>query len=244
MSDRREDDLRDLVEDAAAHLSRARVAAQAGAGPGADSTGSVTVVLGADGRVGEVRVTAGWRRHLGPDELADAVVGAVQDAAVRRMDAWAEAYGSAPRISSSSSSAPRFGEPLQLPPADRLTPDDRVAALTALLELVESVERGIDEVSAQLPATVHATHTGWSPERDVSVTLTGGGEVTAVYLGRGWLRDASEVEIGRQLGAAFRAAYQRVDAHGVTRLIADSPLGEVQRLTQDPFGLAGRGRAR
>jgi hypothetical protein len=40
--------------------------------------------------------------------------------------------------------------------------------------------------------------------------------------------------------AAFRAAYEQVAVNGVQKLIADSPLGEVQRATQDPFGLAHR----
>jgi DNA-binding protein YbaB len=117
---------------------------------------------------------------------------------------------------------------------------DRRAALTELLELAQAIERGIDEVSGKLQATLNATHTGQSPDRHVRVSMTGAGDVTAVRFDRAWLREAHEINIGRQITAAFGAAYEKVAAHGVRRLIADSALGQVQRATQDPFGLAHR----
>ena len=95
-------------------------------------------------------------------------------------------------------------------------------------------------MSGKLQATVGATHIGQSPDRHVRVTVTGGGEVADVQFSRAWLREAHEANIARQVTAAFHAAYEQAAAHGVDRLIADSPLGEVQRATQDPFGLARR----
>jgi hypothetical protein len=74
------------------------------------------------------------------------------------------------------------------------------------------------------------------------VPVAAGGAATAVQVRGAWVRRAHEANIGRQLTSAFRAAYEAAAAHGVQRLIADSPLGEVQRATQDPFGLARRWR--
>jgi hypothetical protein len=64
--------------------------------------------------------------------------------------------------------------------------------------------------------------------------------VTDVKFSRAWLHEAHEANIARQITSAFHAAYDQAAAHGVDRLIADSPLGKVQRATQDPFGLARR----
>jgi DNA-binding protein YbaB len=114
------------------------------------------------------------------------------------------------------------------------------AALIELLGLAQAIERGIDEVSERLDDTLNATHRGHSRDRHVTVTLTGAGDVTAVSYDRSWLRDAHEINIGRQSTAAFRAAYENAATRGVQQLIADSPLGEVQRATQDPYGLARR----
>lgn len=121
-----------------------------------------------------------------------------------------------------------------------MSAEDRQAALSELLELAEAIERGIDEVSGKLQGTLTAVYTGHSADRHVSVSMTGGGEPTRMRFDRPWLRQAHEINIGRQLTSAFRAAYEQVAANGVQRLIADSPLGDVQRATQDPFGLARR----
>jgi len=95
-------------------------------------------------------------------------------------------------------------------------------------------------VSGKLDATLRATHDGRSPDGRVTVTMSGGGELTAVRFDRSWLSSASAGAVARQVVAACGVAYAKVDAHGVSRLIADSPLGAAQRVTQDPFGLARR----
>jgi DNA-binding protein YbaB len=117
---------------------------------------------------------------------------------------------------------------------------DRLAALTGLLDLVQDIERGIDEVSGKLGAAVDATYTGRSPDRHVVATVTGAGEVTAIRIDRPWANEAHEINIGRQVASALRAAYDQVAARGVHTLIAESSLGSVQRAVQDPLGLARR----
>jgi DNA-binding protein YbaB len=202
------------------------------------------VLLDAQGRVARVTVAAGWRQRLGADALPEAVLQAVRDAAVRRLHAWGEAYGDDAPSGSAAARPPLdrddFQRRLHAAATGPMSAEDRRAALAGLLELAESLERGINEVSGKLEATLNATVTGQSPDRHVTVTMTGGGEVTAVRLDRGWLRAAHEINVGRQLTAAFRVADEKVAAQGVGKLIAESPLGEVQRAVQDPLGLARR----
>jgi hypothetical protein len=55
-----------------------------------------------------------------------------------------------------------------------MSDDERRAAQLELLALAEAVERDIDEVSGRLQAALAATYTGQSPDRVVTVTMTGG----------------------------------------------------------------------
>jgi DNA-binding protein YbaB len=126
----------------------------------------------------------------------------------------------------------------------RMSSADGRAAVLEVLAMAEAVERGIDEVSTRLQWAIDTRHTGRSADRHVTVTITGGGEVTGVRYDRRWLRDAHEINIGRQTLSAFAAAYASAARSGVDRLIADSPLGAVARSGQDPFGLARRLRLR
>ncbi|MEV6370131.1 hypothetical protein AB0L86_24910 [Micromonospora musae] len=49
---------------------------------------------------------------------------------------------------------------------------------------------------------------GHSPHREVTVELTGSGDVTTVRFNRSWLRDAHEANLARQLTATFQAEYE------------------------------------
>ncbi|XVV13689.1 hypothetical protein ACQP2X_04860 [Actinoplanes sp. CA-131856] len=229
------EELAGLLEEGEALARTAQSAAAAPSRPGSDGTGSVRVAVDAHGQVAEVSVAAGWKRQLGPDGLPAAVIDATRDALTRRLAAWGEAYGEG-----RAEPVPlddlrwQLGELATRP----MSAEDRRAALSELLGLLEAVDRGLDDVSGRLQSTLGTTHTGHSPDRHVAVTVTGGGEVVDVRFGREWLRGAHEINIGRQTTAAFRSAYEKAAAHGVQQVIADSPLGAAQRETQDPFGLA------
>jgi DNA-binding protein YbaB len=239
MFDDRMEALAGLRADGEALLRRTRRAVRAPADPGSDRTGSVAATLDEQGRVAAVSVAARWRSDLADEHLGEAVVEAVQDAAMKRLTAWGDAYADFVAPEPAPSTGGLHGglasiDSLSLPEAER------EAALVALLEVVESIERGLDEVSGKLQHTVNAIHIGHSPHREVTVEVTGGGDVTAVRFDRRWLRNAHEADLARQLTAAFRAAYAQAAAHGVQQLIADSPLGEAQWVMQDPIGFVRR----
>lgn len=239
MFDDRLEALTGLRDDGEALLRRARSAARAPGEAGSDPTGSVTVTLDENGRVAVVSVANRWRSHLMGAGLGEAVVEAVRDASVRRLAAWSQAY-SEPVVHEPVPSTGEFHQRLESITSTRLSGAEREAALVALLQVVESIEQGLDEVSSRMRQTLDATHIGHSPHREVTVELTGSGDVVAVRLRRSWLEDAHEANIARQVIAAFRAAYEQVATHGVQQLIADSPLGEAQWVMQDPFGFARR----
>jgi DNA-binding protein YbaB len=206
---------------------------------GRDKTESVTASLDTMGRVAAIDVAMAWRRRVGIVKLSAAVLEAVQDASTRRLRAWGEAFGGAPLADKSS--VEDFHQRLRAVTSSRhMSEADREVALAELLALAQGIERGIDDVSERLNATLSASHTGRSPDGHVTVVMTGGGDLSAVRLDRPWLRDAHEINISRQTTAAFRAAYKAVAEKGPQSLIEDSPLGEVRRATQDPLGLARR----
>ncbi|MBW6440016.1 YbaB/EbfC family nucleoid-associated protein [Actinoplanes hulinensis] len=239
MFDDRMDALVGLRDDGEALLRRAQSATRAIGEPGLDSTGSVTVTLDEHGRVATMTVASHWRSCLADDRLGEAVVEAVRDAAMRRLTAWGEAYIE-PAVPEAVPPAADLQQRLDSITSSALPSAEREIALVALLEVVESIEQGLDEVTGRLDQTLSATQTGHSPHREVTVELTGGGDVTAVRFDRRWLRDAHDANLSRQLTTAFRAAYEQVAANGVRRLIADSPLGHAQMVMRDPAGFARR----
>jgi len=247
MSDDRQDALERLVDQSAVFAGRAEAAAGAAAGArGEDGSGTVHVTLDGAGRVSTVQVGARWKQRVGAAELGEAVREAVQAAAVERLTAWGEAFaddtaGASPVPGPAGIDRDGVAGRLhELTSSGRMSGEDTRAALLELLALVEDMERGIDEVSERLPAIGSTEHVGRSADWHVTVTLTGSGEVREVRYDRGWLTEAHEINIGRQTGLAFAAAYEAAAREGVDRLIAGSRLGEVQRVTQDPFGLARR----
>ncbi len=219
--------LAELRDDGAALLQRARVAAGVTGESGSDSTGSVSAALDENGRVAAVTVAGDWRLRLSAERLGSAVVDAIREAAVRRLTAWGEAYSE--RSVQPAPTAHAAHQQIEAITSATMSGRDCEAALVTLLEMVESIERGLDEVSGKLRQTVEAIHTGRSRRHEVIVEVTGGGEVVAVRFDRRWLRDAHDANLNRQLAAAFRAAYEKVALHGVEKLIADSPLGIVRR---------------
>jgi hypothetical protein len=243
VSDDRVDHLRALAEEGAALAGQARAAEQRASGATAtDRTGAVTVTLDDEGRVSGVAVAQGWRRLIGSLALDQAVIEAIGAASRRRLETWGEAYADQAPAPAAALDHDAFAQRLQAAASGGgpMSVEDSQVALRELLALVESIDQGLDEVSGALAGALSATHTGRSPDRKVQVTVTGGGDVTAIGYDRQWLLEAHEINVARQTAAAFRAAYQEAGRHGVREMIAGSRLGEAQQLAQDPLALARR----
>lgn len=235
--------LRDQADSMAQKMEQAQ--AQGADLTGTDGTGSVTITMAAAGAVRAVTVDRAWRDRLGVTGLSAAVREAVEAATTARMEAWGDAFVE----QGDSPDPPPRPMPLsfettahQLDELATGTMDggQRRAALEELLAMAEAIERGIDQVSAQMHEYLDATYTGRSRNGHVSVTLTGAGAVSEVKYDSRWLQEAHEVNIGRETAEAFQTAYRLAGERTVADLVARSPLGDVQALGQDPLGLARR----
>lgn len=219
---------------------------QAAEAHGSDPTAAVTVGLDPRGRVNAMTVAADWRRRT-RNSLPDAVRAAIEAATTARLEAWANAMNDPSTGMTSATEldleAPRdFAAQLQEAVAAHPTPEAGEAALGELLGILQQVERGLDEASAQVERALSRAVRGRSSDGKVAVTLSGGGDLHEVRYDRNWLQHAAASSISRQTLAAFGDAYSQLDQGGVAKLIADSALGEAQQAVQDPFGLARRMR--
>jgi DNA-binding protein YbaB len=219
---------------------------QAAEAHGSDPSAAVTVGLDPRGRVDAMTVAADWRRRV-RGSLPDAVRAAVQAVTTARLEAWANAMNDpsadvAPATEADLQAPRDFAVRLQEAVTAHPTPEAGEAALGALLGILQQVERGLDQASAQVERALSRAVQGRSSDGKVAVTLSGGGDLREVRYDRPWLQHAAGSSISRQTLAALRDAYSQLDQDGVAKLIADSPLGEAQRAVQDPFGLASRMR--
>jgi DNA-binding protein YbaB len=212
---------------------------------GADDTGLVSVTMAAAGHVRDVTVKRGWREQLGAAGLAAAVRDAAAAAATARLESWGDAFieqdqSPDPRPRPMPLSFETMAYQLDELATGKLAGGQRRAALEELLSMAEAIERGIDQVSTQLQGHLDAEYSGRSQSGHVTVKVTGAGAVADVRYDVRWLVEAHELNIGRETADAFRAAYRRAGERTVADMVADSPLGEVQALSQDPLGLARR----
>ncbi|BCJ41087.1 hypothetical protein GCM10010168_46150 [Actinoplanes ianthinogenes] len=250
-------DFEPLAARAAAAMRSAELSGQ-----GEDDSGAVLVRLDGNGRVASVRVTQRWRERVAASALGDAVVEAVRAAGMARFAAWGATFadgaqpagggggavsGHGSALASGSGSgfgSGDFARELSRLATRRMSSDDSRVALSELLAILEDVEQGLDQALDRVTAARSNNYTGHSPRRDVTVTVTGGGEVSEVRYHSRWLAEAHEANIGRQTVAAFQAAYALAARDSVDTVIAESRLGAAQRAVQDPFELATRLRLR
>jgi len=220
--------------------------ATVGSAQGSDPSGAVSVGLDGAGRVASIEVAEDWRGRLSNGAALEEAIGQAVEAATRsRLETCARAVSDPEGVTAAGPpiEAPTdFAYRLQQAATGEVTAETGPAALSALLEVLQQVEQGLDEVSAKLNATINRGLTGRSGTDQVTVTVNGGGELRQVRYERRWLRQAPASDIARQTMAALRDAYRKVDRDGVSQLVAGGALGEAQRTVQDPFGLARRMR--
>jgi DNA-binding protein YbaB len=216
---------------------------------GSDDSGTVVVTTGAGGRVTGVRVTPGWRERVGAQGLGEAVLAAIQRAAidwVSSVTAALDAQATLPAPKARPAPLPSEFPATQLDEfADRsLTGDQIRVSLNELTNLLSAVNADIDRLTARVATHLAADHTGHSRAGHVTVTVSGAGSPTGLQYDRRWLQTAPDDRICAETAEAFRAAYEKAGEQTVAGLIGEGPLAETLALANDPLELTRRLRLR
>jgi hypothetical protein len=215
---------------------------------GTDATGLLSVDVGPDGRVSGVSVAPDWSSGLTVEELGNAVVEAVNDAALNRLADWADATDTPPGAAGEAVDADRRPSEHSRPPLPRIPPPGPLGDLSnagveanvgELFELMADARAAIDAAGRRLAERAAARTSGHSPGREVTVTLQGNLPVE-VEMSPTWARRAAATEIGRALRLAFAAAYRAQGSLTLDDLAAGSPLAALRDLTADPLELLRR----
>lgn len=228
------DDLKNMLaqsREAAARLGGADRTATS-----ADSAGSVTVTVRADGSVVQARLHDQWRTRLGSKELGTAVAEAIADAQSQAARDWAEAPGGGEP------------EPAIDVSAARGTGEDPVEFARELMALLEEVEASLPDLATVAQQAV---------DREVRVSGPAGGMTAIARQGvlvglevnPQWMREAPRFRIEEELSAVLAQALPGLgrQADGAAREVA--PVGRLLGLLDDPaalfarLGLAGKANA-
>lgn len=232
---------------------------------GSDSRRLVRIQVDGSGVVRGMKISHSWRKHLPPQQLADAVGEAVTAAEDARVAGWAEAIdASRPDGHRSDQSSPasdddgRDTDDETAPPAagaDRGTNDqepdmardlseiaghiDEQAAeraMARLVDVLERVESDIDRTEQVLSEQISKAHTGQA--KHVTVAVTGRGTLERLEYDEEWVAEAQDTDIVRETAAAMKEAYERAGQYSVEKLMAATPLGKMQALASDPLAFA------
>jgi DNA-binding protein YbaB len=221
---------------------------------GTDQSGAVKVAAGPDGRLKDLTLNRAWSRKLTAAELGPAVLEALQDAAVRRLQAWGETVAGAPAraeatdmvVGKTRPAAPRRAQrrftpkpfPVVGPPGDPSTPEAQEAA-AELFDLLD----GLASALADLKSTIEQRTTMEVAGRSVggrAVVRLRGGVPAEITLDERWLVMADTADITRHISDAFAAAYKQHGTVTLADMTAGGPIGKAFELSNDPMALLRR----
>jgi len=205
-----------------------------------DESGAVTVTVSAAGKISGVVVAARWLDSHTADTLTGGINEAFARAAAARLEQWGTSFVDPP--------APVERMPSPLPHeslASRLreaVQEDRTGTAEATMErmrdLLHELTESIEQVKSEVDAHLARQYSGRSASGHARATIAGNGNLLDLKLDRDWLDRAHPTNIGREATQAIQEAYRKAGAEDVNTIIARSPLGKIQRLSEDPFALA------
>ncbi|WP_250000236.1 hypothetical protein [Actinoplanes sp. M2I2] len=201
---------------------------------GSDPTGWVVVVLGRDGMPTEVRVREGWQQRLGPGQLADAVLGANNDALRRAMETWTRAVdddGWWRRRADVEATAGESSE-AHVRDSEQATPFGQTRDENDLAEEVLSKLRAAQSRQPGTPAKA----VGQDDGKHVTVELALGG-LTACAIEPDWAKNRAGTSISSALAVALRRAaarYLSPSAEAQPDSLVGDALATLRSLTAGP----------
>ena len=244
-----EDDPASLAEEfrelqhEAAELQRQLSVSQEGVGDGGD--GSIQVTVGSDGRVNDVRIARTWQRRIAPEEFDSAVLEAVTDAVMKRMEAWTEAVtdGDQPESDSADpgSSVPEPPAPAAHSAGERLRDGAQAREFRQEMHsLLDGVEHELDALQQRVSQVGQCPVEGRSPSHQVIASVNAWGQVTAITTRSALLEKASAHALGQEILAALQDAYERAGKATTSSLLGDGKLARIYELVNDHEELARR----
>lgn len=198
---------------------------------GCDATGTVTVVVDADGRVVDVTIDRDKFREGDLRQIAGATVEAAGAAGVSRMSDWAE------RVTQADATLPAAVLTPAPPVPERFEINPPRTMVDQVLTLIH---RASEESAAEAK---RADALAAAPPR-LTKGRSGGGHVVVRLDGERvakveietttpWIATANQLEIAGELREAFADAYRNVD-EAAPRRRANSAIDELRKLTEDP----------
>ncbi|SDB83466.1 Conserved DNA-binding protein YbaB [Sanguibacter gelidistatuariae] len=245
MSDDRTEDLAVIREelDRKAQLFETASTRAKGAFTGQDASGLVKVTVTDDGKLREVQVSNSWSSSIEPEALGGSILEAHTNAGLSRMEQWGnamaeEADRGEPPLRPVPPLAENLSARLDEVVRDTSDPAQTEATLQALAALLTEINDSIDTVSADVTALQQSQVSGRSDSGHVDVVLSGTGDLQEIRFDQGWLPRAHPMNINREILNAHDKSLRSLAGRSVADLLAQSPLGKLQALADDPVALA------
>lgn len=214
---------------------------------GHDTSGEVSVRITPDGKLVDVVLGPRWITRLDPESYGAAVLEAYAQASLTAAEQWGRALveefegpepPARPAPSPGDSTYARLDEAIS---SERLGREND-SVLRAITELLRGVNRDLDGITAEAQGLAQARHTGVS--RQAEVTVSGTGLLVSVEVDPAWAAGTKAASLAQHTMRAYQEALRLSSTRTVDDIIAESSLGELQRLATDPAALiAHLGRA-
>jgi DNA-binding protein YbaB len=208
-----------------------------------DDSGAVTVTVDAEGRISSILVSMTWRNSYTAHSLAAGVSEAATKAGVARLEQWGSTV-----VEADERPSGRVVPPTPLDAdglASRLSEaveHDRsgsvYASMQVMSELLHELVDSIEDVRNEVREHLTREYTGRSASGHVTATIAGNGTLLDLTFDPNWLDSAHPANLGREATQAIHEAYRRAGGDDVATIVARSPLGRLQRLSEDPVALA------
>lgn len=206
---------------------------------GNDGQDIVTVRIGPDGDVRDVRVAPHWRSRADVDTLGDVILeamaraqGSVLDEFVTKVEAMdSEDLPPARPMPMPQDSGEIFG---------RTGPVSREEAERLLGEIFGEAEQALAALESSLDSASAHTASARSRHGEVHVEIDSSGEVSLLALDPRWLANAHPANIGRLVGETLRDAQNQMMAGFATVSETARSTQEAMRRLGDPYTLSRR----
>jgi len=206
---------------------------------GSDELNLVTVRIGPNGEVRDVRIAHTWRSQVADDSLGQAILAAMVRAQASVMD---EFMTNVDAIDDANLPPAR---PMPMPQDSgevfgRTEPVSKEEAERLIGEIFAEAEQALAAFESSLDAATAHTASSRSRHGEVQVEIDSGGEVSLLELDPRWLATAHPANVGRLVGDTLRDAQQQMATGFASVNDAAQFTQETMRRLGDPNTLSRR----